>query len=192
VENLTRLREAAEVALCLMKVTFEFTATDLADVAERTVNRSRVVQSWRLQGRIVWAVLVGAFVYAFTSGEDPLPRATLAVVSSVALAALRSKLIRPTRSKPRMLKYYREQLGGDGPFVCDVELLPSGLLTRQFGSENKHSWSQVASVEEVLGGIEFLYPPMGVLLVRDRAFSTPQVRQEFLRLARQYVLRPAH
>jgi hypothetical protein len=88
-----------------------------------------------------------------------------------------------------MLRYYREQLGGDGPFVCEVELSPTGLITRQLGAETTHPWSHVASATEVSGGIEFIYRPTGALLVRDRAFQTPEGREQFLVLARRLIPR---
>jgi hypothetical protein len=86
-----------------------------------------------------------------------------------------------------MLGYYREQLGGDGPFICEVELSSVGLIIRQLGSETTHPWPNVASATEVSGGIEFIYRPMGALLVRDRAFQTPESRQQFLTLALQLI-----
>jgi hypothetical protein len=42
-------------------------------------------------------------------------------------------------------------------------------------------------VSEVPGGIEFVYTPIGSLLVRDRAFPDPQVRADFVSLARAHI-----
>jgi hypothetical protein len=89
-----------------------------------------------------------------------------------------------------MLRYYREQLGGDGPFICEVELSPAGLITRQLGAETIHPWSHVVSATEVSGGIEFIFGPMGALLVRDSAFQTPEGREQFLTLALRLISLP--
>jgi hypothetical protein len=84
-------------------------------------------------------------------------------------------------------EFYRERLGGDGPFTCEVELTSAGVVSRQLGQESLHPWSQVASVAEVPGGVEFIYRPIGSLLVRDRAFPDPQVRADFMSLARSLI-----
>ena len=171
-----------------MKVQFEFSAGDLAEVATRASNRSRVVRRWRFEGRMAWAVLVGVLVYAVTPGSPP-GRAVFAALVCVLLVVGISRLGRTPRGNSRMLRYYREQLGGDGPFVCEVELSPAGLITRQFGAETKHPWSHVESAIEVPGGIEFIYRPTGALLVRDRAFQTPESREQFLALALRLIPR---
>jgi hypothetical protein len=165
-----------------LKVQFEFSASDLAEVANRAADRSRVVRGWRLQGRMIWAVLISFVIYAVTPGQ-PTGRAVFAALICLLLAVIIPRLNRTSSRNNRMLRYYREQLGGDGPFVCEVELAPEGLITRQLGAETTHPWSRVVSASEASGGIEFIYRPMGALLVRDRAFRTPESREQFLALA---------
>lgn len=169
-----------------MKVQFEFSAGDLAEVASRASDRSRVVQGWRWQGRMTWAVLVSLLVYAVTPGQ-PTGRAVFAAIVCLLLVLVIPRLSRTSNRNSQMLKYYREQLGEDGPFVCEVELSTVGLITRQLGTETTHPWSHVASATEVPGGIEFIYRPMGALLVRDRAFLTPDSREQFLALAHRLI-----
>jgi hypothetical protein len=171
-----------------LKVQFEFSAGDLAEVASRAADRSRVVQGWRWQGRMTWSVLVSLLVYVVTPGQ-PTGRAVIAGLVCLLLVVVVPRLSASSR-KSQMLRYYREQLGGDGPFVCEVELSPAGLITRQLGVETTHPWSQVASATEVSpGGIEFIYRPMGALLVRDRAFPTKEGREQFLALALRLIPR---
>jgi hypothetical protein len=171
-----------------LKVQFQFSAGDLAEVANRASDRSRVVQGWRSQGQMTWAVLVSFLVYAVTPGQ-PTGRAVFAALICLLLVVVIPRLNRTSSRNGRMLRYYREQLGGDGPFVCEVELSPAGLITRQLGAETTHPWSHVASATEVSGGIEFIYRPTGALLVRDRAFPTPEGREQFLALARRLIPR---
>jgi hypothetical protein len=92
----------------------------------------------------------------------------------------------------RVQEFYRERLGGDGPFTCEVELTSAGVVSRQLGQETLHPWSQVASVAEVPGGVELIYRPIGSLLVRDRAFPDPQVRTDFLSQARSLIPAATH
>lgn len=110
-----------------MKVQFEFTPADLAEVGRRAVNRSPMVHRWRLMNSLSVAILV------------------------------------------------------------EVELTSAGVVSRQLGQESLHPWPQVASVAEVPGGIEFVYRPIGSLLVRDRAFRDSQARADFLSTARGFV-----
>jgi hypothetical protein len=169
-----------------LKVQFEFSAGDLAEVASRASDRSHVVQGWRWQGRMTWSVLISLLVYAVTPGQ-PTGRAVFAALVCLVLIVVIPRLSRASNRKSQMHRYYREQLGGDGPFVCEVELSPAGLVTRQLGAETTHPWSHVASATEVSGGIEFIYRPMGALLVRDRAFQTPEGREQFLALALRFI-----
>jgi hypothetical protein len=171
-----------------LKVQFEFSAGDLAEVATRASNRSRVVRGWRFEGRMTWAALVGVLVYAVTPGQPP-GRAVFAALVCLLLIVIIPRLGRTSRRDSRMRTYYREQLGGDGPFVCEVELSPAGLITRQLGAETTHPWSHVVSATEVSGGIEIIYRPTGALLVRDRAFQTPESREQFLALALRFISR---
>ena len=95
--------------------------------------------------------------------------------------------LRPQPRPQRLVKYFRERLGGDGPFRCEVEITDAGIIARQLGAESRHSWAQVVAITEIPGGIEFVYRPLGALVVRDRAFATAQQRAEFLKLARAYL-----
>jgi hypothetical protein len=169
-----------------VKVHFEFSAIDLAEVGQRSTDRSQVVKNWRVEARIVWAVVASVLVFAFAGGRIT-NRVILATAVGVSTFVGISYCDRSSARRQRLLRYYREQLGGDGPFVCEVEISEIGLTTRQFGSEATRSWSQVATVAEVDGGIEFVYRPIGSLLVRDRAFENAEARKEFATLARTFV-----
>ena len=168
-----------------MKVQFEFSAADLADVGKRSMDRSPLVRRWRLQSRGLWALIGGAAVYAVTPAPMEV-RIVAAVV--VALAAFIAPGLRPRgNANPRVLQFYREKLGGDGPFLCEVEITEDGVAGRQLGTETHRPWSAVASVSEVQGGIEFVFRPMGSLLVRDRAFADAKARAGFLSTARKFL-----
>ena len=167
-----------------MKVHFEFSAADLAEVGSRAMNRSPLVRRWRLRHSIAGAILMGLLVFAAAPGDLAIRGAAGLVVAAVMFVIL----VNLRRGgNMRLREFYRERLGGDGPFACEVELTATGIVSRQLGQEAHHPWSQVASVAEVPGGIEFVYQPIGSLLVRDRAFSDPQVKLDFLSLAQGFV-----
>lgn len=167
-----------------MKVQFEFTAADLADVGKRSMDRSPLVRRWRLQTRALWALVGGVLVYEVTPAPVEI-RIVAGVV--VALAVLIGPWLRPRdAANQRVLQLYREKLGGDGPFLCEVEITEAGVHGRQLGTESHRPWSAVASVSEVPGGVELVFRPMGSLLVRDRAFADATARAEFLATARRF------
>jgi hypothetical protein len=167
-----------------VKVQFEFTAADLAEVAGLAADRSPLVRKWRSRAGIVWAILVGIIAYFVTPGAPDVRVAVALVLAVVLFVATRSG--RGERRNARLLAFYRERLGGDGPFPCEVEITETAVVSRQLGAESRHPWSQVASISETQGGIEFIYRPMGSLLVRDRAFADAKTRADFLAQARKF------
>jgi YcxB-like protein len=171
-----------------MKVRFEFTLDDLVDVVERASGRSRVVRSIRWQGLVISVAMSGLVVYAMTSG--PTDQRLTWGIGGALCAAVFFVLVDTRTRKTRLRRYFREQFGGAGPFTCEVELTPGGLVTNQAGTESRRTWSTVVGVEDTADGIEFVTRGAGTLIVRDRAFASPQERQRFLDLARGYAGRP--
>jgi len=167
-----------------VKVAFEFTAGDLAEVASRASNRSPLVQQWRMRGYGMVGTLVGLLAFLAIPGEFVYRCVAGALIAAPFFVAMS---LQPQQRPQRLVKYFRERLGGDGPFRCEVEISDAGVVARQLGAESRHSWAQVVTIAEIPGGIEFVYRPLGSLVVRDRAFATPQQRAEFLKLARTYL-----
>ena len=167
-------------------VKFQFSASDLADVALRTVDDSSVVSKWRIQAKLVGVVIFGLIFYGYVPGT-PGKRILYAIVACSVTLILLHVLPEGSSRKDRLLQYYREKLGGDGPYECEVELTAESLITRQFGVEGKHAWSHVLSAIEVQDGIEFKYKPVGALLVRNRAFGTLEARRTFFQFALQQI-----
>jgi len=167
-----------------MKVQFEFTTADMAEVASRNLQGSRLMRRWRIKNAALGAVLIGMSAFALTPGDLAL-RIVVAGVFAVIVAAAYA-LSKPGPST-RTEALYREKLGGQGPFSCEVELTSEGVVSRQLGQELFHPWSSVGSVSEIPGGIEFTFTPIGSLLVRDRAFHEPKARAQFAAAAREHV-----
>jgi len=169
-----------------VKVQFEFLTADLAEVASRTVNRSPLMHRWRLRNTAASAVLAGLLAFAIVPG-DMTNRIAAGFVIALGLFVVTMYLLPRPSGNMRTQALYREKLGGDGPFTCEVELTSAGVVSRQLGQELHHPWAHVASVSEAPGGIEFVYTPIGSLLVRDRAFPDPQVRADFVSMARSHI-----
>ena len=171
-----------------LKAEFDFTTSDLVEVAAREASRSASVRTQQRMMNTAGVAIWGVIIYAITEATPWNVRDR--IIFSAAICAMAFLFMLIPRTSPltkRLLKYYRQKLGGDGPFRCEVELGPEGLITRQFGSETKREWSNVKSVTDSNGGVEFTYAPVGTLLVRDRAFATPDARLQFLEAAKAYV-----
>lgn len=168
-----------------VRVRFEFSAADMADVARRSAERSKTIRDSRWQGVASWSTLLGLALFFALSGSF-IARATFSVAFGLALFFLfsRRKWSSPSAT---YLKYYREQLGGDGPFLCEVEITPAGLTTRQNDIETKRAWSVVEEIVDTPDGLEFRCRIGGMLVVRDRAFDAAEMRSAFLRRAKEFL-----
>ena len=167
-----------------MKVRFEFTLDDLVDASERTVIRSRAVRGWRWQDMAGSALLAGVLAYVIRP-ESGAARLGWALVAAV-IAGTLYPLVAARSRKARLLKYFRERFGGDGPYTCEVELTPAGVVTVQSGVRTVREWSNIERVEDTQDAIEFVTRGSGTVVVRNRAFSSKDEWRQFLEMARKY------
>ena len=161
---------------------FDFTLEDLVDASERTLLHSRVARGWRSQAVWLSALLGGALVWLMRG--DVL----LGILGGAVCAGLQVAFSRHTR-KARLLRYFRERLGGDGPYRCEVELTPEALVTTQNGVRTVREWSTVEAINDTQDAIEFHTRGAGTLVVRNRAFGSETEWKSFLDTARQYAKR---
>ena len=164
-----------------MKVKFDFTVDDLVDSSERAVARSGVARSWRWQGMLASCALSAAVAYILV----PTRPLFSAVVAAVLCAAIYPFSIGRSR-KRKLQKYFREQFGGDGPFTCEVELTPEGLVTLQSGARMVRDWSSIVQIQETADSVDFISKGAGSLIVRNRAFRSAEEHHAFVKLARSY------
>ena len=125
-----------------------------------------------------------AAVLVFLAAPGPLvvrlgAAALVAVLAGVGYGPLRRRLV-----AMRLREYWRERLEGDGPFTCEVELTPQGVIVRQFSIVASTPWDQIAAVDESELGVEISSRRRGLIVVRERAFATPDVRRRFVEYAR--------
>jgi hypothetical protein len=170
-----------------VKVAFQFTLDDLVDTAERAAGRSGVVRSWRWQGMALSCLFSAAVAYVLVPGSMER-RITAAVVGAIVCAAIYPFTSGRSR-KTRLLKLFREQFGGDGPYACEVELLESGVATTQAGTRSLREWPAITAVEDTPDSVDFITRAAGSIVVRNRAFRSADERKQFLELARRYLRR---
>jgi hypothetical protein len=63
-----------------------------------------------------------------------------------------------------------------------------GITTRQFSATTTIPWSSVASVAEIPEGVEIVGAKQGlIILVRERAFASPEAKRRFVDAIRSHV-----
>jgi hypothetical protein len=168
-----------------MKVQFEFSAADLADAAHRATARSRVVRDWRWQANAMWSLLIAIALFFAISGSLT-SRAIYCALFCISIFAFIHWVLKPS-GPGRFIRYYRERLGGDGPFLCEVELTADGVTVRQSGAVITWPWSSSCSINDNPGDLELVFKTGGNLVVRNRAFQSQEQRSEFLRTCRDSI-----
>ncbi len=166
-----------------MKVRFEFTHEDLIDSAERSLSRSRAIRSMRWRSRLTTGLLCGLIVYFMLEGTAETKLLWAAAVALLVVAI--HPLLLASARKRNLLKVFRERFAGQGPFVCEVELTPSGVVTNQVGTQSVRPWAQIAEVNDAPDSVEIVSRE-GLIVVRNRAFRTAEERLQFLETARGY------
>jgi hypothetical protein len=167
------------------RASFEFTVDDLVDVWQRVLARSNVVRDLQRGGTILTALAVAAI--AFVAVRLPMPGRILCALGSAVIVELVYPGLRRSLVRSRLRAFWREKLKGDGPFTCEVELMPDGVTTRQLSTTISIPWSQVASVTEVPDGVEIWGRNNELIVVRERAFASPEARRRFVEAIRSRV-----
>lgn len=168
-----------------MHVQFEFTEDDLVETAQRFLRRSKVVRSSRRKGLLWTAILTGALCFFIPPASGEV-RAAFGIIGALLGAALHAMTYQSSQEK-NLRKFYREQLGSGGPFVCEVELTPVGVWIKQDGTQITHEWEKVEEIKETEDSVDIFTRDGAGVVVRDRAFTSPGDKQRFLELGRGYV-----
>jgi len=171
-----------------MRVQFEFTQEDSIDVIKRVLARSKVVHSWRWKGLVVnailsWIVWTLAFVF-FTA--SPLKGALTGLIVAGVSALLYPGAHKRAVEK-RLRSFHKEKLGDLNAFICEVELTPAGVWTRQMNRQTTHEWKSVAEIVVTEDSVDFFTREGGAVVVRKRAFKSPEEQGQFVELAKKYL-----
>jgi hypothetical protein len=168
-----------------MRVKFEFTPEDQIDASKRFLARSKVISFWRWKGLGYTALLTWLLVFSFFTYfyEKPQVGALLGIVA-VGLSALMYPSSHERAVGKRLRKLLQEQFGNADGFLCEVELTSDGVSVRQMKRQVMYEWASVAEIQETKDSINIFTRDGGGVIVRDRAFSTPAEKREFLELAR--------
>ena len=171
-----------------MRVQFDYDINDVVDSSARTLFRSpagrRRLLAMRMTSAGYLGLLAGAFICVLVPG--PL-EVRMGPALTVTLAAAAVQWISYPRAIRRAWRrQYLALLGSEGPFTCEVELRPDGVWARQNQAQVLYEWPGVVSIEQTPDSIDFRTRSGGYLVVRDRAFWSPEERDKFLATANRY------
>ncbi len=170
-------------------IQFETNVDDVVDANDRYCKRAPLFQAQRRRGLIgaavVVAVLVFAIAWIFTSSEPRpvLPLAVLSVALGGAFWPLYGRFY-DDGFKRRLRRIVVEQSGAQTSWLCEIELRKEGVWSRGQGIEVLFDWPELTLLEDRDAGILFHFRG-GFVMARNRAFSTPAQRSEFLETARR-------
>ena|ERR1051325_35216 len=167
-----------------MRVSFKYSQEDLVDATVRFAARSKSVQSIRRRQLFWSAVLLVAVVMLIL-------KFSIMLMITAALAALIIISFNPylydRRYRKNLRAFYKEKLGDDNDFTCQVELLPEGLRTSGEDHLTLMRWDDIEEIVPGNDSVDIFGRKGGGCIVRNRAFGSTEERQRFIDLAREYM-----
>jgi hypothetical protein len=168
-----------------VRVEFNVTIDDFVDIAMRLSARSKVIRTWRWQGRVLTFFLTWFVGFVVTSGST-ITKLIVALVLAGAITILYVTTYRRSHAK-RLRELYRERLEINGPIKVEVEVTETNIIVKQMGNQTTYEWRNVKSIEEREDSIDVFLRDGGGIAVRKRGFGSNQETEEFLRLCKNSV-----
>jgi hypothetical protein len=168
-----------------MHLQFVYTKDELLDAARRFSARSKVVRSWRWKGLLYSGFMAWllTFLLFFSS---PL-KGTLVGLLSAAIAMLLYPTLHERGVKKRLSKIIDERHGDAKTFKCEVELTPIGVWVRDANLQITYEWESVEEIKETEDSVDIYTKTGGGVIVRKRAFESPEKQKQFMELAEGYL-----
>jgi hypothetical protein len=167
-----------------MKIQYEFTMADMADVMRRGLKRKRLWLMWRWRRRATESVLLGSVLYLIIEGSETNRVAGAVLFGLISYFA--TWFIRSQSLDANYIRFFRQHAGSDGPFLFELEITNEALIAKQLGETHRREWSSVTRITEAEGGIE-IDTRSGLVFVRDSGFKSSDERSAFLDLAQRFL-----
>ena len=166
-----------------MKVQFNYTQEDLIDSSRRFTARLKVARSWYWQNLVGTAIFSG-LVFFVVFHRRPLVGLVIGTVVAL-FGALYYAATYQGRVDARLRRFFRERLGDENDFLCEVELTPSALLIKEKTTQSTYEWKTVQEILVTDDSVD-IFTRSGGVIVRNRAFKSPDEQQQFVDLAQSY------
>ena len=164
-----------------MLIRFESTIDEAVDVQIRLVRQSDYFRRTKRRGYF-WAPVLFLGGY-FAIPETWSIKLVVATLASVTFILIYPRIYDKTLRK-RTRNYLAEQLGTDEPIPCEFEFTKEALTFRMTGNEIKFQWSTVKEINDNGDDIEIVTHTGGMAVLRNRFFSSPNQKDEWLKYAR--------
>jgi hypothetical protein len=168
-----------------MRVKFEYSEDDLVDVYRRSLKRSPTIGSARSKDRVWFSIIAAGLGFLLLAAAKGQMVGLIVGALSGLIALLLHPVIYRRATEKRLRKLAREQHDSTEPRICEVELTPAGLWSRQGKTQVIHEWGGVESIDVTDDGVEIKSKGCS-MMVRNRAFQSDADRQQFLELANSY------
>jgi uncharacterized protein (DUF58 family) len=167
-----------------MKVSFKYSQEDLVDATVRFAARSKTLRGIRRRQLFWGAVLLVALALLIL-------KFSIMLMITAVLAALIIISINPylydRRYRKNLRAFYKEKLGDENEFTCQVELLPEGMRTSSAEHVNLIKWDEVEEIVPTSDSVDIFGHKGGGCIVRNRAFASAEERQRFIETATAYL-----
>lgn len=170
-----------------MRVKFTYSQEDSVDSNLRFLRRSKTFNSSRWQATIFLILFFWLAIYVIFIAflHNPYLAAIEAVVITVTIAALYPTLHEHATRK-RLRRFLKESYGDRNDFQCEVELTAHEIRISQDNTRSLYEWKSVEEIVVSADRVE-IFRRAGLVVVRNRAFSSTEERERFIELARRYL-----
>src|SRR5256885_11111670 len=159
----------------------------MVDAALRFLRRSKAARSWRWKGTIFLTLFYWLVIYVIFVSF--LHNPYLAAIEAVGVAAIVAALYPgwyERATKKRLRRFYKESYGDRNNFQCEVELIPHEIRIDCDNTRTVYEWKLVDEIVSTEDSVD-IFTRSGGVIVRNRAFSSPEERERFIELAREYM-----
>lgn len=170
-----------------MKVTFACTQEEIVDASMRILARSKTIRisNWKamLWGAVLLGPLMGLILHGLI-GFWPLS-VFMGLFAVLAVFALGPSSLEHSRRK-NLARFVREKYGDQNSFPCEVELANNGVSVIGENSQHLFAWGDLEEIVVTADSVDIFTKRGGGVVVRDRAFASPDTRAEFIELAQHH------
>ncbi len=167
-----------------MRIEYETTLDDIADVHLRMAQRSRLAQRARWQGAL-WIVVLTSVILLLWLLHLGVPLAERCAISAFgAIGSAGGYWLNYHRSmKRRILKHLREQMHTDGPLHFAVELREDCIWTKLATTQLSFDWMNLQEIIDTPDWVELRMRDGSFVIVRSRGFPSQEAREQFKKIA---------
>lgn len=167
-----------------MRVSFKYSQEDLVDATVRFSRRSKAIQRVPRRQSFWGAVLVASLAILILKVSVT---GIIAAAIGVVIVIVINPYLYDRQYRKTLREFYKEKLGTEDEFNCEVELLPEGLKTSGQNCHSTTEWSTIEDIVPTKDSVDIFGRKGGGCIVRNRAFGSPDERQRFIDLAREYM-----